>query len=131
MDGKPSARQPQSDPAGVGLLFRARRTLWIQFLVPDDPETRDGTPKSDGDLDCSIALSIGRRGNALERLALRPHRGTPLAHVLDLVFLRRVYGSRCRFPGQRLARPRLADPVWRVHHSLHAKLLATPHGHAE
>src|ERR1700730_2620069 len=85
MDSEPGASQPQSDSAGVGLLFRTRWTLWIQFLVPDDPQTRDGTPKSDGHLDSGIALSIGRRGNALERLGLRPHRGAPLAYRLDFV----------------------------------------------
>src|SRR5216683_1749479 len=131
MDGKSGARQPQSDPARISLLFRTRRTLWIQFLVSDDPQTRNGSPKSDGDLDCGVALPIGRRCNALERVALRPHTGTPLAHELDLVFLRRVYGSRCWFPGQSLARSRLADPFRRMHDSLYAELLATAHGHAE
>ena len=131
VDGKSGARQPQSDSAGLGLLFRTRGTLRIQFLVPDDPQARDGTSKSDGDIDCGIALSIGHRCDALERLGLRPHRGTPLAHGPDPVLLRRVYGSRGGFTGQPLARSRLADSFRRVHDSLHAQLLATAHGYAE
>src|SRR5260370_12028575 len=131
MDGKSGAREPQSDSARIRLLFRARRTLWIQFLVSDDPQTRNGPPKSDGDYDRGIALSIGRHCYALERVALGPHRGAPLAHRLDLVFLWRVYGSRCRFPSQSLARSQLADPVSRMHDSVHAALLATAHTHAE
>src|SRR6267378_1142321 len=131
MDGKSGARQPQSDPAGVGLFFRARGTLRIQFLVSDDPQARDGTSKSDCDLDRGIALSIGSRRDALEWLALRPHGGTPLAHVLDFVFLWRVYGSRGELPGHPLARSRVAGFVRRVHDGLHAQLLATANGHAK
>src|SRR5260370_42151884 len=59
MDGKSGARQPQSDSARISLLFRTRWTLWIQFLVSDNPQTRNGPPKSDGDLDCGVPYLLG------------------------------------------------------------------------